>query len=155
MNRTQSVIHATHPYAAPLLVLALLALGLGKTALAQENGCWVDFWEFPNYLGAQLRIEGPIQLGTLRDVKGESWDQRFDSLQVGPKAQVTLYENINFKLTLTEIAKYPDLMKALGITEKEVRQESEIKFDANTKFHHLGEVNFHRKTRSLKIDCVK
>ncbi len=129
-------------------------LGLGQTAVAKENECWVDFYEYAEFIGDHLRLEGPLKMANLRDVKGQNWELRIDSLIVGPKAKVTLYENANFKLTLTEMAKHPDLMKSLGITEQEILNESELTFNPNQKINHLGVYNFHKKTKSLKIDCI-
>ncbi len=129
-------------------------LGLGRTAVAKENECWVDFYEYAEFIGDHLRLEGPLKMANLRDVKGQNWELRIDSLIVGPKAKVTLYENANFKLTLTEMAKHPDLMKSLGITEQEILNESELTFNPNQKINHLGVYNFHKKTKSLKIDCI-
>ncbi len=129
-------------------------LGLGQTAVAKENDCWVDFYEYAEFIGDHLRLEGPLKMANLRDVQGQNWERKIDSLIVGPKAKVTLYENANFKLTLTEMAKHPDLMKSLGITEQEILNESELTFGPNQKINHLGVHNFHKKTKSLKIDCI-
>ncbi|MGR9074081.1 MAG: beta/gamma crystallin domain-containing protein [Gammaproteobacteria bacterium] len=132
-----------------------LFFGENAAVMAKENLCWAEFYEYAQYIGEKLRLEGPIKLPSLRNVNGENWESRIDSLVVGPKAKVVIYENPNFKLTLTEMAEYPQLMKSLGITEEDIRQESEMVFNGNAKSHHLGEFNFHKKTKSLKIDCVR
>lgn len=116
-------------------------------------GCWADFYEFSNYMGPIIRIEGPAELPNLRDVQGSNWESKIDSMVVGPKAKVWLYENPDFKLTLSEMASYPDLMEALGITADEVDKESEFVFNPKEKIHHLGEFNFHKKAKSIKIEC--
>jgi hypothetical protein len=74
---------------------------------------------------------------------------------VGPKAKLVIFENINFKLTLKEMAKYPELLRALGFTEQDVKEDSELIFGANANIHDLSDFNFHNKIRSLKIDCLK
>lgn len=137
------------------LAVTVLSLSAATGAYAQKEDCWVDLYEFPNYKGAHIRLKGPIELRNLRNVEGDNWEARIDSLAVGPNAHVQIFENIDFKLTLSEMAKYPGLMKALGVSEKEVREESVLGFKANQKSHHLGEVNFHKKTKSLKIKCEK
>ena len=53
------------------------------------------------------------------------------------------------------MAKYPDLMRALGYTEQDVKEDSELIFGANANIHDLSDFNFHHKIRSLKIDCIK
>ncbi|MEN8260593.1 MAG: beta/gamma crystallin domain-containing protein [Pseudomonadota bacterium] len=149
MNRIQASIRKIKL----CLAVTVLSLGVGNGAYAQKTDCWVDFYEFPNYKGAHVRLKGPIELRNLHTVQGENWEARIDSLAVGPKAEVHIFENIDFKLTLSEMTKYPDLMRALGISQEEVEQESVLVFYANQKSHHLGEVNFHKKTKSLKIKC--
>ena len=94
-------------------------------------------------------------MDTLLNVNGENWASRIDSLKVGPKAALVVFENINFKLTLKEMAKYPDLMHSLGVTEQDVKENAELIFGANATIHDLSDFNFHNKIRSLKIDCIK
>lgn len=84
---------------------------------------------------------------------GFRWELCIDSLKVGPRAKVTLFENTNFKLTLKEMEKYPDLLKSLGLTEKDAMEDKELIFIPNTKVHDLSDFNFRNKVRSLKIDC--
>ncbi|MGZ8227601.1 MAG: beta/gamma crystallin domain-containing protein [Methylococcaceae bacterium] len=137
------------------LFVALLLSGVASTAYASDEDCWAEFFESNDYAGKHLRLDGPIQLENLRNVNGENWESRIDSIKVGPKASVTVFENIDFKLTLKEIAKYPDLMRSLGVTEQDAREDSELIFGAKSKIHDLSDFNFHHKTRSLKIDCIK
>jgi hypothetical protein len=138
-----------------LSVAFLVAFGYSDQALSFTAGCWADFYEFPNYVGPVIRIEGPAELANLRNFQGSNWESKIDSMVVGPKARVWLYENLDFKLTLSEMANYPDLMKALGITQEEVHKESELVFNPREKIHHLGEYNFHKKTKSIKVECTK
>lgn len=136
------------------LAAAALLLGLASTAQAGEEGCWADFFDHTEYNGDHLRLEGPVQLDNLRNVNGENWDVRIDSMKVGPKAKLAVFENIDFKLTLKEMAKYPDLMRSLGVTEQDIREDSELIFGSKTVIHDLSDFNFRNKIRSLKIDCV-
>jgi hypothetical protein len=124
-------------------------------AYAGNEKCWAEFFEKSNYEGSHFRLAGPIQLDNLKNVNGENWASRIDSIKVGPKASLVIFENINFKLTLKEMAKYPDLMRALGLTEQDVKEDSELIFGANANIHDLSDFNFHHKIRSLKIDCIE
>ena len=135
--------------------LVILALGLGIDVHAKDNDCWAEFYENAQYQGKHLRIQGPDQLASLQSINGENWDLRIDSIKVGPKASVTVFENPNFKLTLTEMAKFPELMHSLGITEQDIKEDSELIFNANAKVHSLADYNFHDKVRSLKVECIK
>ncbi|MGR8934261.1 MAG: beta/gamma crystallin domain-containing protein [Gammaproteobacteria bacterium] len=137
-----------------LAVLMLMSAGMSFMAEAADNGCWADFYEFPNFKGAHVLIKGPIQLPNLKNYEGQNWESRFDSAIIGPKAKVKVYENIDYKLTLGEIAKYPDLMNALGISQKDLDLATDFEFTPGNKTHHLGEFNFHKKIKSLKIDCL-
>lgn len=137
-----------------VLISILLLFGQNSIAYAKDNGCWAEFFEYAQYIGDNFRLDGPVQLANLRNVNGENWDLRIDSLVVGPNAKVTVFENVSYKLTLTEMANYPVLMRSLGITEQDIKEDSELIFNPKAMVHHLGEYNFHKKIRSLKIDCV-
>jgi beta/gamma crystallin len=137
-----------------ILVLFLL-FGNSSTIFAKNKDCWADFFDKGQYKGEHFRLQGPSKLKNLLDINGGNWDLRIHSLIVGPKANVTVFENKNFKLTLTEMAKYPVLMKSLGISKQDILEESELIFYTNSKIHDLGDFNFHHKIRSIKIECVK
>jgi hypothetical protein len=137
-----------------LALFAFLVL-LTANAGAKNKDCWADFFEHSQYTGKHFLIEGPAELKDLKSINGEDWDLRIDSLTVGPKAKVVVYENPNFKLTLTEMASYPDLMRSLGITEKDIKEDAELFFNANARIHDLSDFNFHAKIRSLKVECLK
>jgi len=150
MNRIQ---WALHPIKTVALTMALV--GTVTCAIASENECKVEFFENAQYTGKNLLIEGATQLPKLDNVNGDNWDRRIDSLKVGTKAKVTVFQNPRFELTLTEMAKRPDLMRAMGVTEQDIKEDSELIFIPNSKIHDLGDFNFHKKIRSLKIECVE
>lgn len=149
MNHTQLIFRGIKTMAA-----AVVLLGAASAAYAEDNnGCWAEFFDESQYAGAHFRLEGPAQLVNLHNVQGENWDLRIDSLKVGPKAEVTVFENFNYKLTLKEMAKYPELLLSLGLTEKDALEDSELIFVANSMIHDLSDFNFHKKIRSLKLAC--
>lgn len=137
-----------------IFIVTLLA-GRVSAAHAENENCWAEFFENSDYAGPHFRLAGPIELGNLQNINGENWASRIDSIKVGPKTTLVIFENINFKLTLKEMAKYPDLLRALGFTEQDVKEDSELIFNANANIHDLSDFNFHNKVRSLKIDCLK
>jgi hypothetical protein len=150
MNRFQLVSGA-----AKAVVFVMVFLAQGLNAYGKDKDCWADFFEHSQYTGKHFRVEGPVQLQSLSNVNGDNWDSRIDSLKVGPKAKVIVYENPNFKLTLAEMAHYPDLMRSLGVTEKDIKEDAEIFFNANAKIHDLSDFKFHGLVRSLKVECVQ
>lgn len=145
---------ATLHHSLVMAVAAVLAF-VFSPAYAVDKGCWVDLYDQPSYKGKHARITGPEKLKNLDNVAGSNWDKKIESLKVGPKALVTVYENRNFKLTLKEIANHPVLMESLGITAQDVLEDSELIFRSGVNVHNFGEFRFNHKIRSLKLECVK
>jgi Beta/Gamma crystallin len=148
MNRTKLILKT-----AKAMVAILFFWSAVSTAYAKDKECWAEFFQGSQYAGKQFRLEGPVQLENLSNVDGENWESRIESLKVGSKARVTVFENANFKLTLKEMEKYPDLLRSLGLTEKDAMEDKELIFIANSRIHDLSDFNFRNKIRSLKIDC--
>jgi len=138
----------------PIIVIVVL-LGLSTSVYARNDDCWVDLYDDTQFQGKHVRLKGPIKLTNLIKVKGANWDKKIESIVVGPKATLTVFENKNFKLTLSEMANHPVLMKSLGITTQDILEDSELIFHANSKVHGFGEFDFYHKIRSLKLICVK
>lgn len=138
-----------------MLFLLLLTLTCTSAVYAKDKDCWADFFEESQYAGKDLRLEGPVQLENLTKVNGDNWEKRIHSIKVGPKAKVTVYQNPRFELTITDMAKKPEFLSAWGITEQDIKEDSELIFTANENIHDLGDFNFHKKVRSLKVDCVE
>lgn len=136
------------------VVVVLLLFGTATEAYAEDKDCWADFFEESQYAGKHFMIKGPKKLENLNKVEGENWNQRIHSIKVGPKARVTVYQNPRFELTLTEMAKKPDFMSAWGITEQDIKEDSELIFTGEEQIHDLGDFNFHKKVRSLAVDCL-
>jgi hypothetical protein len=131
-----------------------LLAGAATHVYAEDKDCWADFFEESQYAGKHLLIKGTRKLENLKNVEGENWNQRIHSIKIGAKAKVTVYQNPRFELSLTEMAKKPDLMKAWGITEQDIKEDSELIFTGEAQIHDLGDFNFHKKIRSLKVDCI-
>jgi hypothetical protein len=148
MNRTKLILKTANAIVAMMVFWSAV-----PTAYAKDKECWAEFFQDSQYAGKQFRLEGPVQLENLSNVHNENWESRIESLKVGPKASVTVYENTNFKLTLKEMEKYPDLLRSLGLTEKDAMEDKELIFIANSRIHDLSDFNFRNKIRSLKIDC--
>ena len=75
-----------------LIPLTALMLFMQAGAVsARDAGCWADFWEYANYIGAHVHIQGPVKLSNLRDLESRNWESRMDSLVVGPSARLMLF----------------------------------------------------------------
>jgi len=136
------------------LFILLMLFSCSTSVIAKSTECWADFFEQPHYKGDTFRLSGSTKLKNLVSIKGKNWDKQIESIIVGPKTRLTLFENKNFKLTLKEMANHPVLMKSLGITKQDILEDSELIFNSNTKIHSFGEFNFYHKIRSVKLDCV-
>lgn len=136
-----------------ILILFLVTLSSGK-AYSESKGCWADFFEESEYKGKRLSVKGAANLENLNQVSGEDWNRRIHSIKVGPKAKVTVFQCPRFELPLTEMAKKPDFMRAWGITEQDIKEDSELIFPGEEAIHDLGDFNFHKKVRSLKVECL-
>lgn len=148
MNRIKFVLGAIKP-----VVMVGMVLAATSTAYAKDKDCWGEFFEDSQYGGDSLRLQGPIQLDNLRSVQGKNWEKRISSLKVGSKAKVTVFEHNNFKLTLKEMGNYPELLRSLGLTEEDAKEDSELIFDEKSVIHDLSDFNFRNKIKSLKIAC--
>lgn len=83
------------PAVAPLVMLDPTELR-SKPTLAK--GCWV--WMFPetNYKGNDsIAIAGPAEITSLHTPVGLDWRHKAESLIVGPRASLTIYEVQGFR----------------------------------------------------------
>jgi hypothetical protein len=82
------------------------------------DGCWTRLFDGTDLKGKDmLTIAGPMDLQSLKTPSGINWSKRAESLVVGPKAKVTVFENEMFKnkqLTFQANQKVPSLRKELG-----------------------------------------
>ena len=142
-------------YGFKTIIIILVLFGQSTSVYARNDDCWVDLYDDTQFKGKHIRLKGPIKLTNLLKVQGTNWDKKIESIVVGPKATLTVFENKNFKLTLSEMSKHPVLMKSMGITTQDILEESELIFHPDSKVHGFGEFDFYHKVRSLKLDCVK
>lgn len=147
MNRFQLVFRSFR------MVFIVMLLALASSAYAEDKDCWGDFFEEAEYAGKHFLIKGPAKLENLNTVNGEDWNRRIHSIKVGPKARVIVYQNPRFELPIPKMAEKPDLMRAWGITEQDIKEDSELIFNVKATVHDLGDFGFHKKIRSLKVEC--
>ena len=141
-------------YGSKVMLVILVLFAQSTSVYARNDDCWVDLYDDTQFKGKQIRLKGPIKLTNLLKVQGANWDKKIESIVVGPKATLTVFENKNFKLTLSEMANHPVLMKSLGITTQDILEDSELIFHPDSKVHGFGEFEFYHKIRSLKLSCV-
>ncbi|HFD11035.1 MAG TPA: hypothetical protein ENJ32_00990 [Crenotrichaceae bacterium] len=137
-----------------ILLVSMMLLWLFVSNSAFARMCWVDLYEYPQQLGAHIRIVGPIRLANLRDIHGTDWENRIDSLIVGKGARVSLFELPEFQQDNNEVYLSPSHSRALGVTDDYGYQQAGLTFSANEEVEHLGVWGFHKKAKSLIVDCI-
>lgn len=77
----------------PVLVMVPVQLKMED----QAKGCWAKVYDDEKYKGDSMTLLGPIDLAQMRGPLGFSWENMIESVETGPKAQVTIYDNENFR----------------------------------------------------------
>ena len=86
-----------------------------KTAM--DKGCWVKLYDKKNFNGDSLLIVGPVNLGRMIGPFGVNWENKVRSLETGPKTNLTIFDNRDFKdedKFIDPGKKIPNLSKAMG-----------------------------------------
>jgi hypothetical protein len=93
------------------------------------NGCWARLYDGQNFSGDNLSLIGPIEMPNMRTAFGRDWSGEFDSVAVGPNAQLTVYDNEDYSQRVSS-------------------------FEPGQKIANLGgELGFFEQVRSLKLAC--
>lgn len=107
------------PVIPPLFIIAPTEV---RTDPTLARGCWVRLFPQPDYKGVDdLTIAGPVELPSLHTpAGGVDWKHKTESLIVGPKATVAVYENESYRhqtATLAPGTREPQLRKGLKFTQ--------------------------------------
>ena len=87
-----------------------------KTAM--DKGCWVKLYDRKNFNGDNLLIVGPVNLPRMIGPFGVNWENKVRSLETGPKTNLTIFDNRDFKdedKFIDPGKKIPNLSKAMGL----------------------------------------
>ena len=144
--KTTSAIHAG------LMMLVLVAGAAAASAAPRASACWVDIYQGPDYTGAKLRIAGPAELASLKNIEGADWNDVIESLEVGPGAEVSVYGNENFALPAGPVYHEQEI-RSWGDKDENYRSQVAT-FTAGHKVHHLGEYGLHQQISALKVRCT-
>ena len=94
-----------------------VVLTVTTVAFAESTGCWVKIYDGHNYSGRTLTLMGAQSLPHLEFGAGFDWEGDIDSIVVGPKAKLTLYEDelyVDRKGELKPNEKVADLHKSIA-----------------------------------------
>lgn len=92
-------LHAAAPALQPVIPPAIiLAPTEIRTEATLAAGCWVKLFPQVDYKGDDsLTVAGPVDLPSLHTPRGGvEWKEKTESLIVGPRASVSIYENANY-----------------------------------------------------------
>ena len=99
------------------LVLMLVPVEIASPA--KQRGCWANLYEDRNFKGDGVTMTGPVIVAAIDKETGRYLHRNIDSLEIGPKATLTVYEHRMFKdrsVTFGPNAKEPGLVKKLGFS---------------------------------------
>jgi hypothetical protein len=113
----------------PAAAIVLVPIAIATTETFGD-GCWVRLYDDQNFTGNELSLIGPMDMANMRTAFGRDWSGEFDSVAVGPKATVMVYDNENYGQRVA-------------------------KFQPNQRIRDLDEkMGFFEDIRSLKIACA-
>jgi beta/gamma crystallin len=95
---------------------AIPAVAETETQREMAKNCWVDVFDDTKYEAddPHTRIQGPMELPSLKSLNGKNWNNDIQSVIVGPDATVRAYKDKDFKGTEIAFApgqRVPDLSK--------------------------------------------
>ncbi|HET7061180.1 MAG TPA: beta/gamma crystallin domain-containing protein [Nitrosospira sp.] len=103
--------------ASTIQVPILMFVPLDVSADVENKGCWVKMYDKKNYEGDSLMLTGPINMPVMVGPFGFNWENKVRSLKTGPKANLTIYDNRNFRdqdKFIQAQSNVPDLSKKMG-----------------------------------------
>jgi len=86
---------------------------------AMKSGCWAQLYDERNFKGDMFTLVGPMQLDATDKGSARQIHRNLDSIVVGPKGTLTVYEHKMFKDKSVKFgpnSKEAGLVKKLGFT---------------------------------------
>ena len=75
----------------------ILLVPVQITDPALQSGCWAQFYSQRNFQGDMVTLVGPAEAQSLDEGTAQAFKREIDSLSVGPKATLQVYEHAMFK----------------------------------------------------------
>lgn len=133
-----------------MIWMILAGEGLAGGA-AYADGCWVEFYDQPHYKGKRLRIIGPADLPSLKNLHAGDWSNRAQSLIVGPQASILVRKEECDNVSKQDLKKPID--KAFSEQTKNL-SEQEALFGPGRKQEDLSDRGFGQSINALIIHCL-
>lgn len=102
-------------------VFVLIPVEVAARDASTKSGCWAKIYDGENYMGDTLTLTGPISLADMTGPFGLNWDDRVNSIEIGPKATLTVFDNEGFRDQVAQFKggqKVPDISKKLGFFDE-------------------------------------
>lgn len=103
------------------VMLMLVPTAVAAKDNAMKRGCWARIYSGTNYSGDTLTLSGPLSIADMTGPFGLNWDDKVDSIELGPKASLTVFDNEQFKDQIAQFKpgqKVPNISKALGLFDE-------------------------------------
>ena len=103
------------------MVFMLVPIAVASKENSMKSGCWARIYSGTNYSGDTLTLTGPVSLADMSGPFGLNWDDKVDSLEMGPKATLTVFDNEGFRDQVGMFKpgqKVPDINKRLGFFDE-------------------------------------
>lgn len=110
---------ATSPAAA--VVYMLVPVDVAMKGSPMLSGCWARIYDRENFSGENLTLAGPISLADMTGPFGINWDDRVKSIETGPAATVTVYDNENYRDLVAQFKpgqRVTDVSKRMGFFDE-------------------------------------
>lgn len=102
-------------------VFVLIPVDVAARDASTKSGCWAKIYDGENYMGDTLTLAGPISLADMTGPFGLNWDDRVNSIEIGPKATLTVFDNEGFRDQVAQFKsgqKVADISKKLGFFDE-------------------------------------
>lgn len=106
---------------APVAIYMLVPVDMAARENSMKSGCWARIYSGTNYSGDSLTLAGPHAIADMSGPYGLNWDDRVDSIELGPKATLTVFDNQQFRDQVAQFKpgqKVPDISKKLGFFDE-------------------------------------
>ncbi len=93
----------------------ILLVPVQITDPALQSGCWAQFYSQRNFQGDMVTLVGPAEAQSLDAGTAQALKREIDSLSVGPKATLQVYEHAMFK---DRVVSFPANSREGGLVRK-------------------------------------
>ena len=98
-------------------VPVLMFVPVQVSADLERKGCWVKFYDKKDFAGDSLMLTGPVNLPRMTGPFGYDWEDKVRSIKTGPKANLTIYDNRDYRDAdkfIKANSSVPDLSEKMG-----------------------------------------